>query len=70
MRKGFQDICQQHSRYGQGGLCDDSDDYCDEGSAGSEKMSIVFSSSLADTHGTRALKFVSKFMFARDAKMD
>ena len=31
LEKDFQDLCQQHQRYGQAGLCDC---YCDEGSAG------------------------------------
>ena len=35
-----------------------------------EKMFIVFRSSLADAHGTRALKFMSKFMFAKVTEMD
>ena len=34
-----------------------------------EKMLVVFSSSLADAHGIRALKFVSKFMFAKVVEM-
>ena len=35
-----------------------------------EKMFIVFRSSLADVHGTRALTFMYKFMFAKVTEMD
>ena len=35
-----------------------------------EKMLIVFRSSLADTHGTRTLKFMSKFMFMKVTELD
>ena len=33
-----------------------------------EKMLVVLSSSLADAHGARAMKFVSKFMFVKTAE--
>ena len=35
-----------------------------------EKMLVVFGSRLADAHGTRALKFVSEFMFTNVTEMD
>ena len=35
-----------------------------------EKMFIIFRSSLADAHGTRTMKFMSKFMFAEVTEMD
>ena len=35
-----------------------------------EEVFIVLNSSLTKAHGTRALKFMSKFMFAKVAKMD
>ena len=35
-----------------------------------EEVFIVLNPSLTKAHGTRALKFMSKFMFAKVAKMD
>ena len=35
-----------------------------------EKMFLVFKVSLADTHGTRTLKFMSKVMFTKVAELD
>ena len=35
-----------------------------------EEVFIVLNPSLTKAHGTRALKFMSKFMFAMVAKMD
>ena len=35
-----------------------------------EKMFVVFRSSLADAHGIRKLKFVSKFMSAKVTEID
>ena len=64
LRKSSQCLCQQHLRYGQGGLCDD---YCGVGNAG--RSVYCSQASLKKGHETRALK-LSKFMFVKVAKLD